>query len=177
MSEGEKTNVRMNCRVAAVILHEGCILLQGEPEDTFWTLPGGSVELFESSEKAMKRELQETLEVDVRIERLLWVTEEFFMAGDKPHHQLGFYYLVTALADWYFFGLGTTLHRPDESGTCETIFRWFVLDDLDEIDLYPTFLHSALLALPATTEHIVLVDEDMPVLSTVPMFPSDTLLN
>ena len=177
MSKVEKGNMRMNCRVAAVILHEGCILLQGDLEDTPWTLPGGSVELFESSEKAIAREMQEVLEVDVRVERLLWVTEEFFMAGDKPHHQLGFYYLVTPLADWYFFGLGVTIHRPDESGTRETLFRWFALDDLEAIDLYPTFLLNALLALPSTTEHIVLVDKDMPVLSTVPVFPSDALLN
>ena len=167
----------MNCRVAAVILHEGCILLQGSLDDAFWTLPGGNVEPFESSEKAIRREMREVLHVDVRVERLLWVTEEFFMAGEKPHHQLGFYYEVTALADWYFFGLDTTIHRHDESGTCETLFRWFALDELEDMDLYPTFLHEALLTLPSTMQHIVLVDEEMPVLSTVPMFPSDALLN
>ncbi len=84
---------------------------------------------------------------------------------------------VTALADWYFFGLGVTMHRHNEMGTCETLYRWFALDDLQDIDLYPTFLQDALLALPSSTEHIVLIDEEMPVLSTVPVFLSDALLN
>ena len=41
-----------------------------------WTLPGGGIELLEPSDKALKREMQEELQVDIRIERLLWVIEQ-----------------------------------------------------------------------------------------------------
>lgn len=186
MDRSEKNIARINCRVAAVILHKNHVLLQGEPDGEFWTLPGGSIELLESSKEALKREMQEELEVDIRIERLLWVAEEFFMTsnmagdelvGDKPYHQLGFYYLVTPLARWYFFDLDGTHHLPDENGTTEILFRWFDLDNLHHIDLYPTFLVDALRKLPTSIEHKVLVDEDFPVLSIVPVFPANNSLN
>lgn len=186
MDRSAKTTAHINCRVAAVILHKNHVLLQGEPDGEFWTLPGGSIELLESSKEALKREMQEELEVDIRIERLLWVAEEFFMAGnkvdegmvdDKPYHQLGFYYLVTPVADWYFFDLDGTHHLPDENGTTEIIFRWFDLNNLQDIILYPTFLVEALRELPAAIEHKVIVDEDFPVLSIVPVFPENNSLN
>jgi ADP-ribose pyrophosphatase YjhB (NUDIX family) len=186
MNRPEKNAAHINWRVAAVILHENHILLQGEPDGEFWTLPSGSVELLESTEKALKREIREELEVDIRIERLLWVAEEFFMAGDmtgdemvgdRSYHQLGFYYLVTPIARWYFFDLDGTIHLPDEDGSIEIIFRWFDLDNLQDIILYPTFLADALRKLPTTIEHKVLVDDDFPVLSIVPVFPSNNSLN
>lgn len=186
MSASEKNAAHINCRVAAVILHKNHVLLQGEPDGEFWTLPGGSVELLESTEQALKREMQEEMEVAVRVERLLWVAEEFFMAGnmaddeligDRPYHQLGFYYLVKPLADWYFFDLDGTHHLPDENGTTEILFRWFNLDNLQDIILYPTFLVEALRELPIDIEHKVLVDDDFPVLSIVPVFPASNSLN
>ncbi len=62
MTRFETRNGHFSCRAAAVLLHEGSILLQGEPQATMWTLPGGGIELLEPSDKALKREMQEELQ-------------------------------------------------------------------------------------------------------------------
>src|SRR5437588_3737411 len=98
MSKNEQSIIQCRHRVVAIFLHEEYLLLQGEPQGTFWTLPGGGIEPLESSQEALRREMREELDIAIQIERLLWITEEFFMADDIPHHQLGFYYLVTPLA-------------------------------------------------------------------------------
>jgi ADP-ribose pyrophosphatase YjhB (NUDIX family) len=57
MTRFETRNGHFSCRAAAVLLHQGSILLQGEPQATMWTLPGGGIELLEPSDKALKREM------------------------------------------------------------------------------------------------------------------------
>ncbi|HZC06679.1 MAG TPA: NUDIX domain-containing protein [Ktedonobacterales bacterium] len=75
---------RFNFRVAGVWLHEGHVLLQGDSREDFWALPGGRVEMMESAEAALLRELREELAMseETRIERLLWVMQSFFQPQD-----------------------------------------------------------------------------------------------
>jgi hypothetical protein len=54
---------------------------------------------------------------------------------------------------------------------------WFDLENLHDILLYPTFLVDALRKLPTSVEHKVLVDNDVPVLSIVPVFHANNSLN
>ncbi len=57
--------------IAAVVWHEGKILLgQRPPEDTwggYWEFPGGTLEVGESHEECLHRELHEELEMTVTI--------------------------------------------------------------------------------------------------------------
>lgn len=43
MTHYEKSNLSFRCRTAGVIIHDRAIFLQGEPQGTFWTLPGGGI--------------------------------------------------------------------------------------------------------------------------------------
>ena len=146
-------------RVAGVILHEQHVLLQGEPQGTSWTLPGGTVELLESSHTALKRELREELGIDIRIERQLWLVEQFFATSGKSNHELGLYFLVTPLQADHLYTLDSIFQGVDGiQGEIAIIFRWFKLHDLPKITLYPRFLPTALHLLPTLPEHIVLRD-------------------
>jgi 8-oxo-dGTP pyrophosphatase MutT (NUDIX family) len=160
MYKDEQNIIQCRHRVAAIFLHEGHLLLQGEPQGTFWTLPGGGIELLESSQEALKREMREELNIDIQIERLIWITEEFFMADALPEHQLGFYYLTTPLAAPHIYNLERTIIAVEENNA-NILFQWFSYDQLDTITLYPTFLPTAIQALPITTEHITLIDDDV----------------
>ena len=53
MTRFETGNICFSFRFAGVMLHDGCVLLRGEPRGVFWTLPGGGVELLEPSEEAL----------------------------------------------------------------------------------------------------------------------------
>lgn len=156
MTHCEKSNLSFRCRTAGVIIHDRAILLQGEPQGTFWTLPGGGIELLEPSYIALKREMQEKLGISIQIERLLWVVEHFFISDTdgKAHHSIGFYYLITPLDAPHLYNLKQTFQAV-EDGRTEIIFRWFKIDDLMKIALYPSFLPAALQTLPLAPEHVV----------------------
>src|SRR5579859_2103613 len=155
-----QNDIHFACRTAGIILHNHHMLLQGEPQEIFWTLPGGSIELQESSQQALVREMQEELGIAIHIERLLWMVEHFFTIEQQAHHELGFYYLVTPLADPQFYDLAQTIYAIDgEHGEVAIIFRWFNLDELTKITLYPSFLPTTLQSLPLTPEHITFVED------------------
>ena len=64
--------------VAAIIQREGAYLATQRGDGEFegmWEFPGGKIEPGESSENALKREIQEELGVDIVIEDLICTTE------------------------------------------------------------------------------------------------------
>ena len=147
-----------NLRVAGVWLHEGHVLLQGDAREDFWALPGGRVELMEPAEVALLRELREELNLSdqTRIERLLWIMQNFYSApGWGSVHELGFYFLVSATPeDVARLGDTTRAHACAEPDSYLT-FRWFALADLPTMrPIMPPLLNTALLELPATPQII-----------------------
>lgn len=152
-----KTEAGMfNYRVAGVVMQNGCVLLHKNVDDRQWALPGGRVSIMEQSNIALKREFKEELGVDVKVDRFLWSTENFFNYRGKDFHEIGFYYFVT-LKETYewreeaFYGLeGERL-----------IYKWIPLAELKSIDIQPEFLKESIKALPSNdTQHIVIKDDD-----------------
>src|SRR5690349_19597386 len=90
---------RFNHRAVGVCADDGHVLLHRSVNDDFWSLPGGRIELGESSSQAIVREMREELGLDAHTERLLWVVENFFTHGNVSHHELGMYYLISFARD------------------------------------------------------------------------------
>jgi ADP-ribose pyrophosphatase YjhB (NUDIX family) len=147
-------NVRFYFRVAAVILNGERLLLHRADYEDFWSLPGGRVEILERADETIVRELREELEVEARIERLLWVVENFFEFQGTSYHELGFYYLVSLPSDWGLFAEEEPFWREEPSGI-KILFRWFGLDELDGLRINPAFLGRGLRSLPETIQHVV----------------------
>lgn len=143
-------------RVVGVVAHDGHVLLHRAESDDFWSLPGGRCELLEPSDVALRREMREELGVDVVVERLLWVVENFFPLGGLPHHELGLYFKMALPPDAPQLDM-TREHRGQEDDFA-LVFCWFPLDALETARLYPLFLRTTLRALPETPVHIVNVD-------------------
>ncbi|AWZ48530.1 DNA mismatch repair protein MutT [Clostridiaceae bacterium 14S0207] len=74
--------------VGAVILNENkellLLLRNKSPEKGFWSIPGGKVEFFETLEEAIIREVKEELDVDVKVEKLLGVTNHI-LKNENAH--------------------------------------------------------------------------------------------
>lgn len=149
-------NVRFNYRIAGVTIHDGKVLLQKPVRDGFWFLPGGRAELQETAGETLKREMREEMHTDITVERLLWVVENFFEHGDKAFHELGLYFLMSFPKDSAMSDTDQTFFVQEASH--EFIFQWHALDSLKGVPLYPSFLQTALQALPDGTEHIVQID-------------------
>jgi len=152
----ERGNVRFSHRTVGVAVHDGHVLLHRAESDDFWALPGGRCELLEPAGEALRREMKEELGVDVRVERLLWVIENFFEWHDTAHHELGLYFLMDLGPDFRHYDV-RELFVGDEEGL-RLIFRWFPVDRLRAVPLHPTFLREALATIPTATEHIVHID-------------------
>ena len=85
-------------RVVGILFDENeRVLIQRVAENPFYCLPGGRVELGESSLEAVKRELEEELGFDVKVEKPLFFLENFFTrSSGKEVHEIGIFFRVTS---------------------------------------------------------------------------------
>lgn len=157
------------CRVAGVAVHEGRVLLHRSEHDDFWALPGGRLEVGETSADALRREMLEEVNVDVSVGRLLWVVENFFhhYPLDQPpdtslsnaHHEIGLYLSMELPAELLS---ATSFMGGELAGTANEFaleFRWFDRTAMTEIDLRPALLRELLAEpLPDGVPTVVSID-------------------
>ncbi|MCJ8006523.1 NUDIX hydrolase [Lederbergia wuyishanensis] len=138
-----------NYRVAGIWIENGHVLLHRAVNEENWSLPGGRVALLEESRESIRREFLEELGVDIHIDRLVWIGENFFEYRGKEFHEIGFYYMITSNHSLYciepFYGL-------EGDGL---IYKWTPISEIINMELYPRYLRTGLNNLPITTEHFV----------------------
>lgn len=143
---------RFNYRAAAVCLHEGHVLLHRAEVDSFWSVPGGRVELAEEAAQALHREIAEELGTGAAVGPLQWVVETVYQHRGARYHELGLYFLVR-LTNPALYAQDVT--HVGVEGDIPLLFRWFALPELDGLDVRPQWLKGRLSALPGPLEHIV----------------------
>lgn len=149
---------RFQLRVAAVCVWRDHVLLQGALDGDFWVLPGGRVLPLEQTADGLVRTMRWELDQEVTVERLLWVMEYVTPMRDRPVHELGFYYAVALPESSRFFDL-THDHAGVERGH-DLLLRWFSVDALPDVQLFPDFLRTAVQQVPDSPRHVVRVDVD-----------------
>lgn len=152
-------------RVSAIFINDDKVLVHRAEKDDFWALPGGHVELMEPTNITLKREMKEELGVDVKIDRLVWVGENFYDYEGYRFHEVCLYYLVDIPEDskilqeeGLFYGEEDEYEFMGEKITL--IFKWYPINELQNLRLYPSFLREELKDLPEKTEHIVHEDTE-----------------
>jgi ADP-ribose pyrophosphatase YjhB (NUDIX family) len=136
-------------RASAVVIRQGRVLLCRSAGDTYWALPGGVIEPGEMSDHAALREFAEEVGAQAQIVRLLWVVENHFEDHGRRFQEIGFYYLAALDAAACAF-------QPGEfaGGEPELLLHWVALDELDRIDVRPSFLRIGLRDLPERVVHM-----------------------
>ena len=88
-------NEKFNYRVCAMIISDNKILAMHDERSPYFYLPGGRVELGETAEHAVVREVQEELCVTTKVIRPLWLNQAFFTEDvDKlNYHELCWIFL------------------------------------------------------------------------------------
>jgi ADP-ribose pyrophosphatase len=113
-------------------VQEGKILLikrGSEPGRGKWSIPGGVVELGETLEKAVIREVKEETNLDVEVVRLIDAVDNIM--GD-PNGKLRFHFVIL---DYLTQLKGGTL-QPS-SDVLDT--KWVRIDEAEDYDLTKTF--------------------------------------
>lgn len=86
-----------NYRVAGIWIENGHVLIHRFVNDNHWSLPGGRVSITEESKTSLKREFLEELNVNIEVERLIWVLENFFNYEGKDFHEIGYITLLNQI--------------------------------------------------------------------------------
>ncbi len=149
-------STQLNYRVAGVCVHEGHVLLHREEQDDFWVLPGARPLLFEASPDTLVREMEEEIAARVEVLRLLWIVENFFDIRGVRFHEISLYYLMSLPEDSPYRDV-----RKDfagKEGAITLLFHWFPIERIDAVRLRPTFLRTALKAIPDSPVHVIHVD-------------------
>ena len=97
---------------AAVVIHEGRVLLirRGQPPDAGeWSIPGGAVELGESVEDALRREIREETGLEIAVGPLLEIYERVERDDDGG---VRFHFVVL---DYAATVVGGTLRAGDDA--------------------------------------------------------------
>jgi 8-oxo-dGTP diphosphatase len=110
---------------AAVVLQEGRVLLirRGQPPDAGeWSIPGGAVELGESVDEALRRELREETGLEIAVGAFLEAYERI----ERDAEGVRFHFVIL---DYAATVIGGTLTAGDDAA--EAVFA-----DLDDLDRY-----------------------------------------
>ena len=135
-------------RAAALIIQGGRLLVAKNVEHPLYYTVGGVVEINETSEEAVVREVYEETGCRLAVDRLAYVQERFFRAGGQALHEVVFFYLMKE---------NPAMEIAENSFTdqeTETL-HWLPLDRLREYDLVPAFLKTKALGEGDGIEHII----------------------
>ena len=114
--------------VGAVVLYQGRVLLVrrgGQPSMGKWSLPGGLVELGETTEEAIKRELLEECAIDVKILGLAGVISRIV---HDPEQRIRYHYVLVDYA-------AEALSDAVTAGSDAAEACWVEIDRVRELDV------------------------------------------
>ncbi|OGO23290.1 MAG: hypothetical protein A2Z28_03315 [Chloroflexi bacterium RBG_16_51_9] len=135
MTESQQNDGRLypahpTVAVSAIIFKEERVLMikrSKEPNKGKWSIPGGGIELGETLDQAVKREVREECSIEIEVERVFYTTENIIRDDDgrvKYH-----YVLVDMLAKY----AGGETKAQSDAEEC----RWVTAEELSELDITP----------------------------------------
>ena len=142
---------KFHYRAAAIAIRDNRVMLCHFARGGFYALPGGRVDFGETAADAITREMNEEAGLEVAVERLVWVVENFFQLDGAPNHELGLYFIVHPI-DPPQFDMEIRAREPDGE---DLTITWMPLDVLASLNLKPAFLKTRLKSIPAGVELIV----------------------
>lgn len=131
-------NYHYRFRAGGLLVKDGKILFVKTKFGDYCYVVGGGIKLGESSEAAILREYAEETFINVNIERLAVVCEDFFKGHGgifegKDCHVLEFYYLLSINDD---------INKiPDENDEGEKLV-WIPIDEIENQNIKPNFIKS-----------------------------------
>lgn len=141
-------NEKFNYRVCAMIISDGKILAMHDGRSPFYYLPGGRVQMGETAESAVVREMKEELGITAKVIRPLWLNQAFFNedVNKIDYHELCIYFLMdVSETDLLSKSEKFTLKEGEKTLT----FEWLGFERLKDEYFYPLFLKEEIFNLPS----------------------------
>ena len=144
----------LNVRAGAIIMKDGKLLMVSNGGDYLYSV-GGRVKFGETAEEAIVREVFEETGVQMEIDRLGFVHENYFY-GDAPSNLNKLIYEITF---FFYMKVPDTFAPISESFTEDNSkehLRWVSLDE--DMKMYPEFFRTELKDPTDTVKHFTTRD-------------------
>jgi len=128
-------------RVSGIIIKNNKILFVDMDDSGFLCLPGGYVELGETTEEACLRELKEEIGINFKIDKYCGVIENFYKNKfNNKVHEIALYYFLTPIDK--INNNDFTVVENDKGRNIKLNFKWINIDDIDKYDIRPQSLKT-----------------------------------
>lgn len=133
--------LKFKYRVAGIIVNNNKVLVNKYDKDRF-CLPGGYVEVGETSLEAIKREIKEELQININDAEYIGIIENFFtnFKGDKTHG-LEFYYKIN-VSDGEIKNIDMNYIENDKGTTVKHNFKWIPINELNLYNIVPSQINN-----------------------------------
>ncbi len=139
----------LNIRAGAILMKDGKLLMVGNDRDYLYSV-GGRVKFGETAEDAVVREVLEETGVQMEIDRLGFVHENYFY-GDTPSNRNK---LIYEISFFFYMKMPDSFAPTSESFTEDNSrehLRWVALDG--DVKMYPEFFRTELKNPTDTVKH------------------------
>ena len=128
---------RLKLRVSGIIIHDNKILIEVYSDGVYF-LPGGTINMNETSEDAIIRELKEEIDKDFIIDSLVSICEEFYFNHlNEKTHCINFYYKMKFKNIDDIDSIDMDRLENDHGYMNQHHYKWADIKDLDNINLVP----------------------------------------
>ncbi len=130
-------------RACGIIQQENMFLIMRVNKTPYYHIPGGHIEIGESSEQAVVREIKEEIGCDVQETNLFAIQENFWIRDNKKCHGIEFYYIIKLKKQLQMKDHERIENDKGEEKLLE--FKWVTLEELKDIDLRPNNIRNMLI--------------------------------
>lgn len=132
---------KLNIRAGGVIIHNNKVLAHRNINKDHYCLPGGRIEIGESSEQTIKREMQEELGRNIEINGYIATIENFFEMEKKKYHEIYFLHRIEFEKE-EDKKIDYTMHNVEGKEYLQ--YEWLDLEKIEEYNILPKCLKEVL---------------------------------
>jgi mutator protein MutT len=110
----------------------------------YYHLPGGHVEIGETSERAIIREVKEETGINVKIKKLVCVNEYFYEKTGIKHNEVVFYFVVTPTEK--IETKNEIRIESDHNKIKNNELRWATLNEIKSLEIKPQMIKDLIVA-------------------------------
>ena len=132
---------KLNIRAGGVIIHNNKILTHRNINKDHYCLPGGRIEIGESSEQTIIREIYEELGKEIEITGYLATIENFFEMEGKKYHEIFFIHRIEFRKE-EDKKINYNMHNIEGKEYLQ--YEWLDLDKIEEYNILPKCLKEVL---------------------------------
>ena len=122
----EEDGARFSGRAGAIIYNEDKTKILLENQGRFYRFPGGRIDVHEDSQKAIKRELKEELNISAEL-KLKYIVELFLNSLKIKYHEIGFYFVTSIKED--------LIENNFKSLDGDSNYIWVPIKDLEKYNI------------------------------------------